>query len=231
MHRNKTTIPSNPQRLGRYWIFDDGSYLPVVSGAEGEGGEGDEGDGAKEVKLTQEQLNNLLAEAKRKAKGSTEGELKKLLGVEDLSAVKGLVEAARAAEDKNKTDLERATSEATTEKQKREAAEASAAELRVTSMIEKALIGEGLSVAAAERTRNMITVPTSADAEAIKAEIAALRKDMPQLFPTQEGGAGQPPATPPPAPGRPPTQPSGGTSPTDAARSLLYERHPELKKS
>ncbi len=224
----------DPVRVGRLWLFPDGTTLPVVRGGDGDDDENDEDKDGEPIKMSRKELNEMIAERIRKAQGSAKKDLLKQLGIEDVDAAKTALDDYRKIQDQSKTDLDRVTTEATTEKQKREAAEATVAEVKLTTRIEKALIKAGQTVTAAERCRKLIDLTSDASEDDIKAEIEALKKDTPALFSAPEGeGEGKPPAGKPnvPPPGRPPAQPAPKNSPQEAARNLLHQRHPKTKKN
>lgn len=231
-HILNTHTEPDPVRVGRLWLFPDGTTLPVVRGGDGEDDDDDKDKDDDPVKLTNKQLNDLIAERVRKAKGSAQKDLLAKLGIEDVDAAKTALDDHRKNQDKSKTDLERATSEATTEKQKREAAEATVAEVKLTTRIEKALIKAGQTVTAAERCRRLVDLGTDASDEDIAAEIESLKKETPALFsaPANDDDDGKPKGKPNvPPPGRPPAQNPPKGSPQEVARNLLHQRHPKLK--
>jgi hypothetical protein len=231
IHKNRIEDQTSPRRVGRYYIWPNGTVLPVVSGASDDGdGDGDGEDKSKKT-YTQADLDNITAEVRRKAKGSAEKEILKLLDVEDVDSVKKVLEAHRSNQDKNKTDLEKAQGELGQEKTKRESTESTLAELDLTVRIEKALINKGLTVAAAERARGLVKLDTKATAEDIKAELETLEKEMPNLF-TGLGNGEQGKTPPNSNPGTPPKGKPGqqGSSPQEAARAILHARHPKTAK-
>lgn len=223
-----------PTRVGRQWLFPDGTMLPVVRGGDGDDDDDEDKEG-EPVKLTNKQLNDMLAERVRKAKGSAQKELLKSLGVEDLEAVKTILQEHRTTQDQAKTELEKATSKATKAEQENTTLKGQLAETVLNHRIEKELIRAGMTIGAAERCRKMVDLPTDASDDDIKAEIEALKKDTPALFSTSQEGqgsdqGGQRPVPPPP-PGRPPAQPKPQPDAVTKATQLLHERHPHLKKS
>lgn len=230
---DNNTLPT-PMRVGRLWLFPDGTTLPVVRGGDGDDDD-DEGANDEPVKLTNKQLNDMLAERVRKAKGSATKDLLKTLGVEDLDAVKSMLEAHRSSQEQGKTELDKATQRASKAEQEGTTLKTQLADTVLTTRIEKALISEGMSVKAAERARRMIDLEHGASEEDIAAEVEALKKETPALFPTSQEGQGSEGdgsrRTPPPPPGRPPAQPKSQPSSQEKALSLLHERHPQTRKS
>jgi hypothetical protein len=205
------------------WLTNLGDVLPYVRG----GADDDDPEGEKQKNgartFTQDEMNQTVGEAKRRARETAQADLLKTLGVDDPEAAKALIAAAKAAEEKNATELDKASKARTEAETKAQAAEQTAAQLLLTNAIEKALIREGLSVEAAERARKLVEVDKP-DPDDIKAAIASLKKDMPSIFTAQSGGM------PNTNPGAPPPKGGKDGDPTSTAQSVLHERHPHLKK-
>lgn len=112
-----------PVRLGRHWLFPDGTLLPVISGGSDEGAAGDppppggEGEGASGDQLGDAGKKALAAE--RTARQAAERELK-------ATRAKAEADAKRLAEldEANKTEQEKAIEAA-----RKEAADAARAEV------------------------------------------------------------------------------------------------------
>jgi uncharacterized protein YfeS len=215
----------------RYWISADASkILPVISGGSDEGGDDDDkGDkeGDDKPTITQKQLNEILSGRVGKAKEKAISDLVNSLGLENPDQLKSLVQAAKDNEEKSKTDLEKAQSEANTHKSKAETLSRDFDQYKLTTEIQFALIDEGLTASEARITAKLVEVD-ELDGEKIKAAIGELKKVMPQIFtgkekPNVQGGN---PGTPPPGTGN-----GDGSNPQTVARSILHERHPQTKRS
>lgn len=230
---NSSDLPS-PVLVGRQWIFPDGTTLPLLSGGSDEGDTDGDTDpvggesGGKTVTFTEAELAAKLRDERRKAKGSVDREIKSALGVDDLDEVKQILSEYRNSKDKEKSEIQKAQEEHQKAAAKAQQAEATAAALLLTTSIEKELIRNGVSVDAAERLRRLIDLDAGADADAVKAEVAALKADMPHLFNTPEGEGSGPKHS---NPGFPPRQTNSAPTSRDKARNLLHERHPNLRKS
>ena len=230
---NSSDLP-DPILVGRQWIWADGTVTPLISGGSDDSAADGEQESApltesssKTLTLTESELAAKLRDERRKAKGSVDREIKTALGVEDLDEVKQILADYRNVKDREKTETQRAQEEAQRAAAKAQAAESTAQAIQLTTSIEKELIRNGVSVDAAERLRRLIDLDTGADADAIKAEVAALKSDMPHLFNPQEAGNGIPNSNP----GFPPRQTSPAPTSRDKARNLLHERHPQLRQS
>jgi hypothetical protein len=216
----------------RKWLVDGVKILPYVAGGSGDGDETpppkpDPKPGDPPPKtFTQDELNDIIKKRLDGARSQSQADLMKELGITDPAEAKALIAAAKAAEEANATELDKARKEADQHKTSAAAAAAELAEFRLNSAITEELVSHGLTVAAAKRVRSMITVEKN-DEDLIKEAIETLKKEMPTLFVTQ--GAGGPPGS---NPGGAP--PGGGGKPNDpqaVAQRTLHERHPHLKKT
>jgi len=214
----------------RKWLVNQVKILPYVAG-------GDDPDPPKAddppkpgdpppKTFTQEEVNAIISKRVGGAKETAQADLMKELGITDPAQAKAMIAAAKAAEEANATELDKAKKLAAENETKAASATTALEEMRLTNAIVEALNGEGLSVSAAKKVRAMVAVEKN-DEEAIKAAIADLKKDMPALFTTE--GTGTPPGH---NPGGAP--PGGGGKPNDPqaiAVRTLHERHPNLKRT
>ncbi len=214
----------------RKWLVNQVKILPYVAGGADEG----EGEGEPKPKpgesppktFTQDELNAAINSRLTGARDKAKEDLLKEMGITDPAEAKALIAAAKEAEEKNQSELDKERKKAEKNESDAKSAMDELAAHKLTSAIVEQLVDHGgLTLAAAKRVRSMVT-ETKNDDEAIKASIDALKTDMPQLF-TPAQGTGEPPNS---NPGGAP--PGGGGKPNDPqaqARRTLYERHPELK--
>ena len=232
-HDTTTEVPTlRPKRCGKFWLWPDGTMLPVIRGGDGDDDENDdddEGDDSKKPKFTSAEV----AAARKKAQESAQKALLKALGFESMEQAGQAIKDANAAKDKDLSDKAKAEKERDEHKAKAGDLESRLAKVEQDRDAVFALIEAGLSVGAAKRAHKLMDLEPEADAAAIKTAVEDLKKEMPNLFTTQgsgEGGNGNgtgnnPP--PPPSPGAPPKNPQPPADGKQAARSLLHERHPK----
>lgn len=216
------------------WLFDDGGLLPYVAGGSpdddppagggaGSGGPagGSGGDGAGRT-FTQDDVTRIGTREKeqgeRAGKRAALEPLAKALGI-DVDAVKvedlaGLIERARAAEDAQKTEAQRAKDAADAEKAAATTERQNAAQERHAAAVERVLLRSGVAAGedddekvakAVDRAARLLDVEVGADAETIRKAVDTLKTDVPALFAPAEPGAGgqqQPPPGDPGTPGR-----------------------------
>jgi hypothetical protein len=157
------------------------------------------------VSLPQEEFDRLVgqrvAEAKRAA---TKGFLSDL-GVNSADEAKTLIAAQKAADDANRTEVERAIARANEEKVAAERERASIATERHSLNVERALMAAGAQGDPAKVAR-LLEVEVGADQAGIQAAIDAAKTDFPSLF----GAATATPA---------PSEPTGGGAPSRPSSS------------
>lgn len=222
----------------RKWLCSNGKVLPYVSGGAG-GNEPPPNPtappapaqpptppGAPEKTFTQDELNDIIKKRLDGARSTAQADLLKDLGITDPTEAKALIAAAKAAEEANATELDKANKRATENETKATSATAALEQHQLTTAIVEALVDGGLTVAAAKKVRAMVTVD-KLDTTLIEAAIADLKKDMPSLFETS--GNGGPPGHNPGGP--PPGGPGKPNDPQAQAMRTLHERHPHLKKT
>jgi hypothetical protein len=207
-----------------YWINGDASWVhPVVSGGDGEDDGGDGDKKPETLNITQAQLDEIIKTRVAKAKDSSVKELLKELGIEDKEQVKAVLSAAKEAEEKNKSELDKALGKSAEFEGKYTGTKKELDEFKLHVAIRDELVEQGLTPAQAKISARLVDV-TENDEAKIKASVEELKKTMPQLFqasgkPPVQGGN----------PGTPPPGGSGdGNDPDAIAKRVLYERHPEL---
>lgn len=191
--------------------------------------ENEEGE-KKDNKLSQDEVNKLVGKARDDGRKTAVEGLLKELGLESTATLKEFIAKAKEREDKDLSETERLRKENETLKNENSSLKSTGTSeiegLKLTVAIEKALMAEGMSMTQAEKARRMIQVEKN-DPDEIKAEIEALKKEMPAMFQPPEGDK----KTPPPPPGTQPRKQNTSGTPRDKARSLLHERHPGLSKN
>ena len=176
--------------------------------------------------FTQDEVNAIATRESAAAQRTAQQQLLQSLGVPDADALKALVDAQRAAEEAGKTELQKQQDAAAKAAADAAADRQAAAAERFEARVEREFAKAGIAVddeAKIGRLRRMITLDTSADAAAIKAEIATLKTDFPALFgaPT----AGDIPAAPGSDPaGKPPPTPPGSKSALERGRERAKAR-------
>jgi hypothetical protein len=205
---------------------EGGTGTPPAGGDEGTG-EGSGNEGGK-GNLTQAQFDQRMRERVNDTKRSTTEAIAKDLGV-PLEEAKRLIAAAKATEDKDKSEAQLAREKADAEAANAATTKTEAEQERHAAKIERALLphlnlmddkGKALADDVVDvtigRIARLVDVEVGADAEAIKAAVATLKKEMPLLFGSTEGEAGG--GTPPPN-GDP-----AGTPPKKTGAEGAFER-------
>lgn len=216
----------------RKWLCSNGRLLPYVAGGSGDGDPPPKPDDPPKPgdpppkTFTQDEVNAIIQKRVGGAKESAQADLMKELGITDPAEAKALIAAAKAADEANATELDKAKKAQATSDSTAASATAALEDSKLTTSIEKELVRAGLTVEGAERVRRLVDVQKN-DPDEIKTAIEALKTEMPALFST-EGTGGLPNHNPGGAP------PGGGGKPNDPqalAMTTLYERHPQLKKT
>lgn len=164
--------------------------------------------------FTQDQLTAVAAREKSEGRTAALREVSEQLGM-SVEDAKTLLAAARAADDANKTEAQRALDAANAAKAEAEAAKAEAAADRHVARVERLLTSSGAAnVAVATRA---LDVAVGADEATVTAAIEKLKTDAPGLF-------GAAPAAPHTAPGAPPQQPPAAKSAAERAAEIAASR-------
>lgn len=182
-----------------------GSEGGSSGGGGGSGGEGGD-DGATRT-FTQDEVSNIAAREKAQGRQAAENQLAEDLGV-PIEEAREIIEQHRQREEAEKTEAQKAREAADREKAEAEQAKAEAARERHDAKVERALLKAGVNPDILERATPSLNLEVGADDAAIKAEIDALKKDVPSFFGT---GNGKPPSSTPGG-----TPPSGGQPNKDA---------------
>lgn len=194
---------ARPRRVGRSWVWPDGTRLPVVAG--GDGTEGDpkptpdpapkpQPDPPKPdptpTALTQADVDRAAADAKKAAIADVVA----TFGC-TIEEAKLLVDAKRQADDAQKTEAQKAREAA--DKEKAEAAEEkrTAAAERRALRVDRGLLTARVSDKRMEKAAKLILTELADDADeaAITAAVEAFKKDTPEWF----GVAGAAPGSDP----------------------------------
>lgn len=180
---------------------------------------------AKAPKFSQEDLDGHIAAAKLKARESGVKELLESLGVTDLEAAKATITAAKAAEEAQKSDLQKAQELAASLAGEVTQAKARAERLFVASKLEGALRDAGLNPARIEAALKIVDRDgIKVDGEAVTGiteAVTALKAGVPELFGTPKPGGGAVDASSSPTP--PSTDVLAGM--TAAQRAEYVQKH------
>ncbi len=215
-------------------------------------GEGEDGEGGE--KFTQKQVDAMIRRRLRNSKKTLRKELLEEFGVEDPDALKDLL--AKGSEPESGSDsskdgdgeskpVDEAKLRERIEKQVRREAAEREAKRDLDERVKDAIVDRyGVTAKAARKLAKMVDdLETSADDEDIEDALEELEEAMPTLFrgednDEQEGQEGEAQRRRPndgrrgrqSNPGGQPRRPRGkGGSPATAARTLLHERHPQLR--
>lgn len=180
-----------------------------------------------ETTFSQEQVNAVATkaakEAERKARQAAQTEMADTLGV-SVEEAKRLIEAAKAAEEANATELDKARRAQAEAEAKAAKAEAEAEAIRARASATTALVAAGVQATVIDDALRLIDT----GADDLSAEIEALKGRLPALFDARADG------TPPPPPSvNPPRQPGGGgnTTPEDRAKARRERMFPNRKSA
>lgn len=184
-----------------YLAPDDGGGAGGAGG--GDGGDGDSGAaGDKDRTFTQADVDRIAGRRASEGEKAATRKLMEDLGVTDAKEAKRLLDAARAADEKNKTDLQKAQDlaaqhETSAQQSKREAAEA-----KLQLKIDRKLLKAGADTGRLERiSKNVfIDLPDDADDSAIDTAIEAMKSETPEWFKTDDSGDTTKPKKTGPAP-------------------------------
>jgi len=148
---------------------------------------------AGDKKLSQEDVNRLVGEARTSAKSSATKELLESLGVTDLDAAKAAIEAAKAADDAAKTEVERLTERATKAEADAEAERKRSTELLARTELKGALRDAGITPeridAAMKLADTTGLVVDGTDVTGIPEVIEGVKALSPEWFGKQAPGA------------------------------------------
>lgn len=206
--------PTMPARRGNRWIFADGTTLPVVAGGDGDdgaaGGAGGEGGSGGtpppgsteppkgEGKFTQEDLDRIAGKSREDGRAAYEKELLKSLGVDSVDAAKEALEAHRAAEDANKTDLERVTAERDRAVQEAEATKAEATRIIAVTRMEGALRDAGINPERLPAALKLVDLGAltveGTEVSGVSEAVESVKESSPEWFGTK-GSGGAPDAS------------------------------------
>lgn len=191
---------TNP--LQRYLLLNDGEGEggdPTTGG--GGGGGADGGDDAKPRTLTQSDVDRIVKGRVAETARQTEERISKELGL-SISEAKELIQSAREADDKMKSEAQKEREAAEKEKREAEAEKAAAKRERFEASVERALLRAGVEDGKLSRAMKVLDIEPDDDADAIKKAVEALKSDEPGWFGAE--GKKTPPDTDPK--GNPPKQ-------------------------
>jgi hypothetical protein len=180
--------------------------------------------------FTQAEVDRMVGGRATKAEKAARTKLLEELGVSDPAEAKKILEAARKAAEKDKTELDKARDQATTAAQTAAEARAEAAQARRERAIDRALVQADVSPKRLDRMAKLVAIELDPDAddmaEAIAAAVAAVKDDMPEAFASssEPKPAGKAPSSDgkPPVGGKAPAR--GGTSKDPLSRGAELAR-------
>lgn len=171
------------------------------------------------VSLPQPEFDRLLGQRVAEAgRASTKKALAEL-GVNSLDEAKTLIAAQKAADDANRTEVERAIARANEEKVAAERERSSIAVDRHSLNVERALMAAGAQGDPTKIAR-LIEVEVGADPVALKAAVDAAKADFPSLFGAQVAPFAPSEPTGGGAPSRPAHSPDARTRGEERAKAL-----------
>ena len=134
--------------------------------------------------FTQEDVQAIASREKDQGKRAALDEMQRVLGV-TVEEAKAIIDEAGKRTDADKTEAQRARDAADKERGEAESAKAEAVRERHEAQIERALVKAGVTdEAKISRMARLVEVDTGADAETVKAAVADLRRERPELFTT-----------------------------------------------
>lgn len=213
MNRNLSYLRDLPETVGTYtsngrtfWLYSDGTSLPVIQGGDGStendgengGTGGSGGNGNTGSTFTQEDLNRIAAREKDEGKRAALSEVAKTLGC-TVEEAADIIKRSKEADDAQKTEAQRAKEAAERAKAEADEEKAQAAREKHIVRVERALLKAGVPDAKIERVARMMDVEVGAEPEKLDEAAKALKKDFPELFATGSGGTNDsdPPGSPP----------------------------------
>jgi acyl carrier protein len=152
--------------------------------------------------FTQEQVSAIAAREKAEGRTAAEKALLEKLGVDSMDAVEALVKAQREADDKQKSEAQRAQEAAEQAKKDAEKARSQAVNESHAAKVERALLVGGAKLDRLSQAAKLVDVEVGADEATVKAAIEKLKTDLPEFF-----GQAAPPAAPNSDPGGKPPAP------------------------
>lgn len=228
-------LTETPRRVGRRWVWSDGTSVPAVAGGNGEAppaADPPAGDPPKSpagdpspasdpapapgAALTQADVDR----AKRDAKKATYAEVAATLGC-TVEEAKALVDAKKAADDQQKTEAQRAKEAADAEKATAAEERRTIAAERRALRTERALLAAKVNDGRLDKAAKLVLADLADDADddAITAAVATFKTDTPEWFTTGPVAPGSDPQ------GRGPGGGAGGQQTgMDAGRQRSIDR-------
>ncbi len=227
MHTKSDSMPRPIRRVsvddGQLWLWEDGSYAPVVRGGDGEEPDPDPTVGA-DGKITQEEVKRIAAKEKREGKTAGRRDLLKELGLETEDDLKQILADRAEAEERTKSELDKEREKLAAERQTAVTEGAAARKDRFDARCERALIRAGVSEKIVEKAIKLLDLDSNEELELedFVEAAKALKEEMPQLFDTG-GDEGSPHSDP----GKPPKPKSGEKSAKEQAADIFARNHPK----
>ena len=208
--RTWNTTAALPSTIGQVtlngrdmWLYSDGTTLPVIRGGDGDDppagtATGGTGSDKKDPTFSQEDLNRIAAREKDEGKRAALADVAKTLGC-TLEEAAQIIKAHKEADDKQKSEAQRAQEAADKAKADAEKEKADAAREKHIARVERALLKAGVPDGKLERVARMLDAEVGADLDKIEAAAKDLKKEFPELFTGTKQGPpnSDPPGTPP----------------------------------
>jgi len=151
-----------------------------------EAGGSDSGSKQQDPTFTQADLNRIAAREKDEGKRAAMAEVASKLGCTVEEAIE-LVKTARAKEDAEKSEAQKAKEAADRAAADAEKAKAEAAREKHLARVERALIKAGVDEKKLDKVARMLDAEVGAEMDAIEAATKDLKKDFPELFNGRKG--------------------------------------------
>lgn len=213
----KTMTPDEwyPWRFLRAPDDESGQGAPPDTGDDDDAADDDDSDAAGSSDsgktYTQRDMDRIRRRETRKAEGAGRRALLSELGIDDPAEAKRVIEAARKAADKDRSEQDRLREKATQAETAAQQAKREAAEAKLSRTVDRALVKAGVQPARLDRIARLVHGEFDGDEpddDDIKAAIEAVRDDFPESFaaadddgddrgkrraPSGEGRGGTPP--------------------------------------
>lgn len=184
------------------YLYSDGTVLPVIRGGDGSndppadppgGAGGGDSKSNDQQTFSQAELNRIAAREKDEGKRAAAAEIAKQLGCTVEEAVE-FIKQAKAKEDAEKTEAQKAKEAADKAKADADTAAAEAAQEKHMARIERSLLKAGVPDAKLDKVARMLDVEVGAEIDKIDEAAKDLKKEFPELF---AGGKQGPPGSDP----------------------------------
>jgi hypothetical protein len=201
------------------WLYhrapDEGDGDGGGTGGDTDGSEdeGDADDSAGDTKktFTEADMNRIRIRETKKAESAARRKVLEDLGVSDPAEAKKIIDAAKKASEKDKTEQDRLREKATQAEREAQAAKAEAAQLKLDRDVDRALAKAKVDGRRLDRIAKLVLAELGDDPDAddIKTAIDTIRDDFPEAFAEDDGEQRQGERRAPSGEGRGGTPPKG----------------------